>query len=81
MACEISANYPAQYETEVILKDGSRIFLRAIRREDTEQWLAFVQRLSDYTKYMRFHYLPRELSLEDAIRFCSVDYANSFAFV
>ena len=81
MACEISASYPAQYETEVILKDGSRIFLRPIRREDTEQWLAFVQGLSDYTKYTRFHYLPRELSLEDAIRFCSVDYVNSFAFV
>lgn len=32
------------------------------------------------TKYLRFHSLPT-LTLEDAIRFCTVDYTNTFAFV
>lgn len=81
MPSEINTAYPSQYETEVLLKDGSRILLRPIRREDTERWLAFVRRLSRRTKYLRFHYVPKEMGPEDAIRFCTVDYTNTFAFV
>ena len=72
--------YPAQYETEVLLKDGSRILLRPIRRDDVERWLEFISRLSHRTKYLRFHSMPK-LGHEDALRFCSVDYNNAFAFV
>jgi succinyl-CoA synthetase alpha subunit/RimJ/RimL family protein N-acetyltransferase len=73
-------DYPSQYETEVLLKDGSRIILRPIRSEDIEGWLEFVSRLSRRTKYLRFHSLPK-LGRDDAIRFCTVDYNNTFAFV
>jgi acetyl coenzyme A synthetase (ADP forming)-like protein len=73
--------YPAQYETDVLLKDGSSILLRPIRADDTESWVEFVSRLSAYTKHLRFHYLPKEMGLEDAVRFCTVDYRNTFAFV
>jgi len=73
-------DYPSQYETEVLLKDGSRIILRPIISEDIEGWLAFVSRLSRRTKYFRFHSLPK-LGRDDAIRFCTVDYNNTFAFV
>ncbi len=75
-----AAAYPSQYETEVLLKDGSRMRLRPIKRDDVERWLAFVSRLSDRTKYLRFHYVPR-LGREDAIRYCGVDYRDAFAFV
>ena len=74
------AAYPAQYETEVLLKDGSMILLRPIKEDDVERWLDFISRLSDRTKYLRFHSMPK-LGREDAIRFCSVDYDNAFAFV
>ncbi len=73
-------DYPSHYETEVLLKDGSRIILRPIRSEDIEGWLEFVSRLSRRTKYLRFHSLPK-LGRDDAIRFCTVDYNNTFAFV
>ena len=73
--------YPSQYESEVLLRDGSSIILRPIRRDDTERWLAFVSQLSPRTKYLRFHYLPKQMSQEDACRFCTVDYENAFAFV
>ncbi len=73
-------DYPSHYETEVLLKDGSRIILRPIRSEDIEGWLDFVSRLSRRTKYLRFHSLPK-LGRDDAIRFCTVDYNNTFAFV
>lgn len=72
--------YPSQYETEILLKDGSRIVLRPIRSDDIEGWLGFVSRLSRRTKYLRFHSLPK-LGRDDAIRFCTVDYNNTFAFV
>ncbi|MFO8143197.1 MAG: bifunctional GNAT family N-acetyltransferase/acetate--CoA ligase family protein [Dehalococcoidales bacterium] len=72
--------YPAQYEAEVLLRDGMRLMLRPIRRDDVEEWLSFISRLSDRTKYLRFHHVPT-LGREDAVRFCTVDYQNTFAFV
>jgi len=80
MTEEGDAAYPGRYETEVLLKDGSRILLRPIKRDDVERWLDFISRLSQRTMYLRFHYVPK-LGREDAIRFCSVDYSNAFAFV
>ncbi|MBU2534871.1 MAG: GNAT family N-acetyltransferase [Chloroflexi bacterium] len=81
MTVATSSTYPAQYETEVLLKDGSRILLRPIRQDDTERWLAFFQRQSQQTKYFRFQRDPGEMGPEDALRFCTVDYNNTFALV
>ena len=81
MTNEANTAYPAQYETEVILRDGSSILLRPIRPDDTERWLTFLSKLSTHTKYLRFRQVPKEMGLEDAIRFCTVDYKNIFAFV
>ncbi len=80
MAEQGDSAYPAQYETEVLLKDGSRILLRPIKRDDVDRWLDFISRLSQRTLYLRFHYVPR-LGVDDAIRFCCIDYDNAFAFV
>ncbi|MEE9367069.1 MAG: GNAT family N-acetyltransferase [Dehalococcoidales bacterium] len=81
MTAATNVTYPAQYETEVLLKDGSRILLRPIRQDDTERWLAFFQRQSQQTKYFRFQRDPGEMGPEDALRFCTVDYQNTFALV
>ena len=81
MTAATNSAYPAQYETEVLLKDGSRILLRPIRQDDTERWLAFFQRQSQQTKYFRFQRDPGEMGPEDALRFCTVDYQNTFALV
>jgi len=80
MAQEVDSKYPSQHEAEVLLKDGSRMLLRPIRKDDTEAWLAFLSGISPRTKYLRFHSLPK-LTMEDAVRFCTVDYTNTFAFV
>jgi len=50
--------YLSQYETEVILRDGSSILLRPIRTDDTERWLVFLSKLSMHAKYLRFHQVP-----------------------
>ena len=73
--------YPSQYETEVLLKDGSIIRLRPIRPEDSERWLAFVTGLSPRARYLRFHHLPDQANIHDAVRACTVDYRDTFAMV
>jgi RimJ/RimL family protein N-acetyltransferase len=75
------AEYPSQYESGLLLNDGSRIRLRPIRRNDTEAWLAFVNGLSTHSKYLRFHHVIKNMGMEDAQRFCSVDYKDSFALI
>ena len=81
MASEVKAMYPSEYETEVLLKDGSSILLRPIRRDDIDGCLSLVSQLSGRTKYLSFGYPPKELGAEGAIRFCTVDYMDTFAFV
>ncbi|MDO8635460.1 MAG: GNAT family N-acetyltransferase, partial [Dehalococcoidia bacterium] len=81
MAGETPVTYPSQYETEVLLKDGSKIRLRPIRKDDAKRWLGFMSRLGASARYLRFRHIPEQVSLEDAVRFCTVDYTNSFAFV
>lgn len=57
------------------------IRLRPIRADDVDRWLSFLRRLSTHSKYLRFHHIPRELSPDDAARFCNVDYKDSCAVV
>ena len=71
----------AQYRREEILKEGYRVLLRAIEKSDVPLWLAFISRLSEHTKYLRFHNIPNAMTEEDALRYCTVDYINSFAYV
>jgi acetyl coenzyme A synthetase (ADP forming)-like protein len=73
--------YPSQYEMEVLLKDGSSILLRPIRVDDARSWVGFIGKLSTENKYLRFLHTSKEMNLDDAVRFCTVDYHNRFAFV
>jgi acetyl coenzyme A synthetase (ADP forming)-like protein len=70
-----------KYKTAVILKDGSTLHLRPIQRDDEERLLAFFYRMSPHTIYLRFHHVLTNLPKEEARRFCTVDYDNTFALV
>jgi acetyltransferase len=71
----------SQYRREELLRDGYRVLLRPIEKSDVPLWLAFFSRLSVETRYYRFHNVPKEMTEEDALRYCTVDYNNSFAYV
>jgi len=71
----------SQYRREEILRQGYRVLLRAIEKSDAPLWLSFISRLSEHTKYLRFHNVPKQMTEEDATRYCTVDYVNSFAYV
>ncbi len=81
MTTEAARPYPAELETEVVLKDGSLVIFRPIRADDTGRWLAFANGLTPRSLYLRFHHARGMMGPEEAARFCSVDYQNTFAFV
>jgi acetyl coenzyme A synthetase (ADP forming)-like protein len=73
--------YPEDSSGKAVLKDGSAILFRPIKQEDAAEWLDFYNRLSERSKYLRFHRSPPRLTMEDAARYCIVDYVNQFAYV
>lgn len=71
----------SRYRRDELLREGHRVLLRAIERSDVPLWLAFISRLSEHTMYLRFHNASTRMTEEDAIRYCTVDYSNTFAYV
>jgi acetyl coenzyme A synthetase (ADP forming)-like protein len=70
-----------KYSISVALKDGSSLHLRPILMSDEERLLALFSRMSKQTIYLRFHHVLTYMSKEEARRFCTVDYVNTFALV
>ena len=73
--------YPTEYNVKVVLKDGSVLQFRPIKKDDATEWLNFYHRLSSRSKYLRFQRSAPNMTMEDALRFSTVDYVNQFAFV
>ncbi len=74
------AAYPREEERDVVLRSGSTLRLRPIRRDDAAALLAFYRRLSPDSLYFRFFSLP-SVDAEKAAGFCRVDYDSQFALV
>ena len=81
MPTELDKKSIEKYSTSVALKDGSSLHLRPIQMSDEEKLLALFGRLSKQTIYLRFHHVLSHMSKEEARRFCTVDYVNTFALV
>lgn len=75
------APYPAQWEADVVLRDGGTAHLRPIKPDDAERLRRFHARLSDETIYFRFFSLYRELSRKDIAKFTVVDYVDRVALI
>lgn len=76
-----TTEYPAQYEIEVLLQDGSSILLRPIRPGDSKNCAVLINRLGRGTHFIRFDHSLTGIGSEDAIRLCTIDYTNTFALV
>ncbi len=72
--------YPAQEESDVVLKSGSTLRLRPVRPEDAPALLAFYKRLSPDSLYFRFFSVPR-LDIKKAQSVSRVDYENTFGLI
>ncbi|MHB1855279.1 MAG: bifunctional acetate--CoA ligase family protein/GNAT family N-acetyltransferase, partial [Acidimicrobiales bacterium] len=72
---------PDQWESDVVLSDGSTLHLRPIRPQDADRLIELHSRLSPTTIYYRFfNYHPR-LADKEVARFTEVDYTDRMAFV
>ncbi len=73
--------YPVELIGDVTLSDGTTLHLRPIRPEDAELERAFVDGLSEQTRYYRFFYRLTELTPSMLARFTQVDYDRELALV
>ena len=81
MTAELDSKSFEKYSISVALKDGSSLHLRPIQMSDEERLLALFSRMSKQTIYLRFHHVLTHMSREEARRFCTVDYVDTFALV
>jgi acetyl coenzyme A synthetase (ADP forming)-like protein len=72
--------YPLQYESDVVVRDGSTLHLRPVRPDDAAALRELYERLSDDSWYLRF-FRVRGSTQADASRLADVDYDNEFVLV
>ncbi len=73
--------YPAEEETTVALKDGTRLRLRPTRAADVGPIQDLFYSLSERDIFTRFFTNLKSLSVSKAQHLCSVDYRNEMAFL
>ncbi|MGC0142460.1 GNAT family N-acetyltransferase [Pseudactinotalea sp. Z1732] len=76
-----SGNYPAHWEADVVLRDGSTMRIRPIRPEDAEALQRFHMSQSERSTYLRFFAPMARLSEEMLARFTQVDHRDRVALV
>jgi len=75
------AGYPAEWEADVVLADGGTVHIRPIRPDDGPALVAFHERLSADTIYLRFFSPKPVLTPRDVARFTHVDHDARVALV
>jgi acetyltransferase len=75
----LPADYPADLERVWQTADGTRITLRALRPDDLDREIEFIEGLSDETLHLRLQYASRGVSREDAARLLQLDYRDTLA--
>jgi acyl-CoA synthetase (NDP forming)/RimJ/RimL family protein N-acetyltransferase len=78
---QYSPAYPAEYEADVVLRDGKTAHLRPITPADADLLVAFYARVSEQSKFYRFFAPYPELSPRDVARFTQVDYQDRLALI
>ena len=73
--------YPREWEADILLADGGVAHLRPIRPSDADRLVAFYERVSPESKYLRFFAPYPRLSDRDVKRFTEVDYVDRVAFI
>jgi len=73
--------YPHELSQHYLTASGANVTIRPIRPEDAKMEKDFVSRLSEKTKYFRYHQALQELTPEMLVRFTQIDYDKEMAFV
>jgi acyl-CoA synthetase (NDP forming)/GNAT superfamily N-acetyltransferase len=73
--------YPVEWEADVVLTDGGVAHLRPIKPTDAGMLVAFYDRVSPESKYLRFFAPYPRLSDRDVARFTQLDYVDRVALI
>lgn len=73
--------YPKEWEREITLQDGRRVFIRPVRPEDERLFLDFIPQVTDEDLRLRFFAPVRAFSHVFLARLIQIDYARAIAFI
>src|SRR5579862_5385683 len=73
--------YPARYECDALMSDGTVAHIRPIRPSDGDALVAFHDALSRQTSYLRFFNVHPHLQASEVEHFVCVDYRDRLALV
>ncbi|HXD28137.1 MAG TPA: GNAT family N-acetyltransferase [Arthrobacter sp.] len=76
-----NAEYPAHWEADVVLRDGSTAHLRPIGPSDAEALQRFHTGQSETSIYLRFFTFKSKLTARELARFTQVDHVNRVAMI
>ena len=77
----VPGKYPEKFEKYVRIKDGTRIFIRPIKPEDSDLWVQFYLSLSRMAKYYRFFSSRSEPDKKMIKKYTQIDYINDMALI
>jgi acyl-CoA synthetase (NDP forming)/RimJ/RimL family protein N-acetyltransferase len=77
----VGSEYPAHWEADVVLRDGSTAHLRPITPTDSDALQRFHVQQSAESIYFRFFAAMPRLSVKDLHRFTHVDHVSRVAFI
>ena len=77
----MKADYPSQYELDVVLRDGGGARVRPIRQDDAEHIRSFFERMGPESRYYRFFRVKNTLEPKEIEHFTNVDYHDRMALV
>jgi acyl-CoA synthetase (NDP forming)/RimJ/RimL family protein N-acetyltransferase len=78
---EYPPDYPTEWETHAVLRDGSTVEIRPIRPSDREALVRFHSQQSQESIYFRYFRYRPTLSEDELDHFTRVDYRGRMAFV
>ena len=76
-----TSEYPAHWEADVVLRDGSTAHLRPIRPDDAEELARMHRQQSQTSIYLRFFTYKSSLSSKELQRFTQVDHRDRVALI
>jgi acyl-CoA synthetase (NDP forming)/GNAT superfamily N-acetyltransferase len=78
---QLPAGYPARWDADVVLADGSTARVRPVRPDDAQRFLDFHARQSPESIYFRYFTPHPRLSDREVEQLTHVDYRDRMAFV
>jgi acetate---CoA ligase (ADP-forming) len=75
------AEYPSEFELDVVLRDGEVVHVRPILPSDGELLVDFFEHLGPESRYFRFFRVKQTLDAREVAYFTNVDYDHRMALV